>query len=73
MFGNHDYGYGASGLRAQIERSAVDPLWQFDSFNYSRVYSIDDELDILFVFIDTTTLAPSENKCTNEYGSVVFL
>jgi hypothetical protein len=76
VFGNHDYGYGQTGLRAQVERTSLrgtssDGLWQFPAYNYSLRYSSSDrKVSIAFVFIDTQTLAPSENKATNEKGLV---
>jgi hypothetical protein len=74
VFGNHDYGYGQAGLRAQVERTSVrgtssDGLWQFPAYNYSLRYTSNDlKVSVAFVFIDTQSLAPSENKATNENG-----
>jgi hypothetical protein len=73
---NHDYGYGATGVQAQIDRNykyESDDLWQTESTNYTKVFNIpssdplvDNKLQIIFV--DTTTLAPSQNKCCNKNG-----
>ena len=72
VFGNHDYGYGASGVQAQIDRSEShydDDLWNMPSTNYSKVFAIGDTGETVhIVFIDTTTLAPSVNRCCNEEG-----
>lgn len=39
------------------------------AFNYTREYwSLDRSVSVLFVFIDTTTLAPSENRVTSSSG-----
>jgi hypothetical protein len=70
VFGNHDYGYGLKGVLAQIQRSAVDEYWSFESTNYTRRFEIPSGGSVQIVFIDTTTLAPSENKCCNSKGCV---
>ena len=69
VFGNHDYGFGASGVQAQIDRYEAldDDLWVFPATNYSRVFRA-GKVSVQIVFIDTTTLAPSENKCCNANG-----
>ena len=72
IFGNHDYGYGQQGLQAQMDRSETDDytsnLWQFPSTNYSKLFPIPGGGMVGVVFVDTTTLAPSQNKCCNENG-----
>ena len=73
VFGNHDYGGGASAVQAQLQRSAEhtdDDIWQFPQQFYSQRYRIAGEQggSVLIVFVDTTTLAPSVNKCCNENG-----
>jgi DNA repair exonuclease SbcCD nuclease subunit len=75
VFGNHDYGYGESGVRAQIDRNYVhdeDDLWKMESTNYTKRFCIDDvnicQYSLQIIFIDTTTLAPSENACCNSKG-----
>jgi tartrate-resistant acid phosphatase type 5 len=74
IFGNHDYGYGQQGLQAQMDRSDTDDftdnLWQFPSTNYSKLFAIPGGGSVGIVFVDTTTLAPSQNKCCNENGGV---
>ena len=44
VFGNHDYGYGKTGLNAQIDRYArridADGLWRFQGTNYSKVFPL---------------------------------
>lgn len=70
VFGNHDYGFGASGVQAQIDRYEMhtdDDLWTFPATNYSRIFRA-GRVTVQIVFIDTTTLAPSENKCCNSNG-----
>lgn len=76
--GNHDYGYGAKGIQAQLDRSLIDDYWSFKSTNYSKTYDIPNGGTVIIVFVDTTTLAPSVNKCCNENGlefsaSLLFL
>jgi len=42
VFGNHDYGYGQTGVEAQIERHYTDlddGLWAMTATNYSKVFS----------------------------------
>jgi hypothetical protein len=73
VFGNHDYGGGASAVQAQIERYQAhedDDIWMFPSTNYTRRFAIpgNDGGSVVIVFIDTTTLAPSVNKCCNQNG-----
>jgi tartrate-resistant acid phosphatase type 5 len=70
--GNHDYGFGLSGISAQIDRttSGDDDLWTMPSTNYTQIFSIGGGATLQIVFIDTTTLAPSENSCCNENGGV---
>jgi hypothetical protein len=72
VFGNHDYGYGQQGLEAQMKRQRTSDyttgLWQFPNTNYSKVFSIPGGGALGIVFVDTTTLAPSRNKCCNENG-----
>eukprot|EP01031_Cornospumella_fuschlensis_P030453 gene30453-36802_t len=75
VFGNHDYGGGASAVQAQLQRSAEhtdDDIWQFPAANYSKRFAIPGGLNatVQIVFVDTTTLAPSVNKCCNENGGV---
>ena len=77
IFGNHDYGYGLSGIEAQIQRyrDHVDgDLWQFPATNYSKTFSIPGgNGTVTVIFIDTTTLAPSENKCCNSKGYYLLI
>ncbi len=43
VFGNHDYGYGQTGVQAQLDRSKAGldgGLWQFPATNYSKVYQV---------------------------------
>ena len=75
VFGNHDYGSGASAVQAQLDRyqeHADDDIWMFESTNYTRRFnssgSGNDSVSVAVVFIDTTTLAPSVNHCCNEEG-----
>ena len=85
---SHDYGYGESGLAAQIAYTQVDhhELWKFPSQYYTQTYPIytstrtlsnsntntnsntNDTVIVGYVktvYIDTTTLSPSENRCCN--------
>ena len=72
VFGNHDYGYGSKGVQAQINRyreHTDDDEWMFEATNYTKVFDIADTGGTVhIIFIDTTTLAPSVNKCCNEKG-----
>jgi hypothetical protein len=72
VFGNHDYGYGQQGLEAQMMRGVTSDyttnLWQFPNTNYSKVFPIPGGGAVGIVFVDTTTLAPSHNKCCNQNG-----
>jgi hypothetical protein len=72
VLGNHDYGYQARGVRAQIERTYIDTetLWTMPATNYSQRFNIDNTNSVHIIFIDTTTLAPSENDCCNQKGFV---
>lgn len=73
VFGNHDYGYGSQGVQAQIDRSREhidDDTWSLEATNYTKTFDISEEQGgtVHIVYIDTTTLAPSVNKCCNEKG-----
>jgi hypothetical protein len=68
VFGNHDYGYGQTGVKAQIDKTAVNDYWTFPSTNYSRRFNVPMGGTVHIVFIDTTTLAPSANQCCNSKG-----
>jgi hypothetical protein len=68
VFGNHDYGYGAQGVQAQLDRTLIDEYWSFPATNYSKTFDIPQGGTVTVVFIDTTILAPSENKCCNSNG-----
>lgn len=74
VFGNHDYGGGASYVQAQLQRTRQFPndVWQFPSTNYTKIFTIPGQggATVQIVFIDSTTLAPSINKCCNENGGV---
>eukprot|EP01038_Epipyxis_sp_PR26KG_P010220 gene10220-13750_t len=70
--GNHDWGYGLSGALAQVNRVKDFPNgdWKMPHTNYSIDFDIYSGGRVRVVFIDTTTLAPSENGCCNEKGGV---
>lgn len=70
VLGNHDYGYGQVSVLSEIAREldTDDDAWHMPATNYTMTFPINDQEHILVVFIDTTTLAPSENKCCNVKG-----
>ncbi|RYY83107.1 hypothetical protein EON63_11985 [archaeon] len=72
VLGNHDYGGGNGYALAQIQRTyehTDDNSWQFFDTHYTIRYSIPNSHGhVQLVFVDTTTLAPSKNKCCNEEG-----
>jgi hypothetical protein len=73
VFGNHDYGYGATGVKAQIQRTyehTDDDIWMMESTNYTKRFTIPGAGGgtVCILFIDTTTLAPSVNRCCNQNG-----
>jgi hypothetical protein len=71
--GNHDYG---GSVQAQIDRSnqhVDDDIWMMPSTNFSETFVMtssdgQEEVRVSIVFVDTTTLSPSVNKCCNENG-----
>jgi tartrate-resistant acid phosphatase type 5 len=68
VFGNHDYG---GSTDAQIQRfldHSDDDIWMFESSYYLKTFEIPGGGSVAILFIDTTTLAPSENKCCNSKG-----
>eukprot|EP01034_Spumella_vulgaris_P030871 gene30871-38153_t len=70
VFGNHDYG---GSTDAQIQRyldHTDDDIWMFESSYYLKTFAIPGGGSVAILFIDTTTLAPSENKCCNENGGI---
>ena len=73
VFGNHDYGYGQTGIKAQIDRSkaGIDSYWKTYATNFTEVFDLPGGGLLQVVFCDTTTLAPSQNKCCNENGYVL--
>jgi Calcineurin-like phosphoesterase len=76
VLGNHDYG-SASNAEAQINRylkyDTDDNNWIMPSHNYTQKFEIIGGGSARMIFIDTTTLAPSVNKCCNEKGYVPLL
>lgn len=73
VFGNHDYGYGNTGVQAQLTRykeHTDDDIWIFPDTNYTRRFDIPGPAggSVQIIFIDTTTLAPSVNRCCNQNG-----
>lgn len=79
VLGNHDYGYGSVGVQAQLSMNYVignTSIWNLPSQNYSKHFILNETDDygnlasLFVVFIDTTTLAPSENSCCNSKGGV---
>jgi hypothetical protein len=71
VLGNHDYG-SASNAEAQINRykrnDNDDDNWIMPAHNYTKKFEIAVGGSVQIIFIDTTTLAPSVNKCCNEKG-----
>lgn len=70
VLGNHDYGGGSSYVQAQLDYAKIDSTWQMNGKNYSQYFSIPDGGTVAIIFIDTTTLAPSVNKCCNSKGGI---
>jgi hypothetical protein len=72
VFGNHDYGGGSSAVVAQLERfydHEDDDVWIFPSTNYTKSFPIPNSYGrVDVIFVDTTTLAPSENECCDYRG-----
>ena len=70
--GNHDYGSGATGVQAQINRTyqSDDDSWKMEDQYYAKQYELADGSRVVILYIDTTTLAPSENGCCNEEGGI---
>ncbi len=70
VFGNHDYG---GSTAAQIQRAADhtdDDIWGFEAQYYMKQFDIPgtENGSVVILFVDTTTLAPSETKFTNANG-----
>jgi hypothetical protein len=73
--GNHDLGYGSTGVQAQINRSDYDSgdddgAWQMPAQYYTVKYDIPGGGFVQVIVVDTTWLAPSENGATNEEGGI---
>ena len=72
MIGNHDLGYGDSGVQAQVDRTTAntsddDGVWSMPSTNYTFKMDIPGSAGyVQVVAVDTTWLAPSENEATDE-------
>ena len=72
VIGNHDLGYGDTGIEAQINRTndTDDDMWQTPAQWYTIKYAIPNGGFVQVVCVDTTWLAPSENEATNEEGGI---
>lgn len=57
-------------MQAQLDYAKIDSLWQMNGKNYSQYFSIPDGGTVAIIFIDSTTLAPSVNKCCNSKGGI---
>ena len=69
VLGNHDYGYGQSGVQAQIDKTQEGGLWHMPALNYSQRFDLPSGSgSVEIIFIDTTTLAPSVTGTTNSKG-----
>lgn len=68
VFGNHDYSGGSSAVQAQIDKKSSNDYWKFEERNYTKYFNIPEGGLLAMIFIDTTTLAPSENSCCNSKG-----
>jgi len=65
VVGNHDWGYGWTGVQAQIDRTTAtdDDMWEMPSTNYTRIIELaGGQGSLVIVSVDTTTLAPDENE-----------
>jgi len=70
-FGNHDLGYGDTGIQAQIDRTSAttnddNGEWQFPSPYYTVSYDIPGGGFVQVIVVDTTTLSPSVAKSTSQ-------
>ena len=75
--GNHDLGYGDSGVQALIDRTNSTYVdddggeWQMPARYYTVKYDIpNDGGFVQVIVVDTTWLAPNTNEATNEEGGV---
>ena len=59
-------------MQAQIDRTWAtdDDEWIFPSRNYTRTFLLPDNSKVFVVFIDTTTISPSETSATNSKGGI---
>lgn len=59
-------------MDAQVARTTAtdDDNWHMPEKNYTHTFPIKGGGTVQIVFVDTTTLAPSSNKCCNEAGGV---
>jgi tartrate-resistant acid phosphatase type 5 len=71
VLGNHDYGYGYTGIAAQLEGPSTDDNnWHLPANDYIKTFPLPDGGYIAIVFIDTVTLAPSEcDSCSYQNAS----
>lgn len=68
MKGNHDYGYGESGIKAQIAMTDSSKYWSFPDCCYTKTFSFQGG-QVGIVFLDTTTLAPDVNSMTSSVSN----
>jgi len=59
-------------VQAQIDRTWAtdDDEWVFPARNYTRTFLLPDNSKVFVVFIDTTTISPSETSATNSKGGI---
>jgi hypothetical protein len=75
-FGNHDIGYGATGIAAQINRTTTttdddNGEWQMPSPYYTVKYDIPGGGYVQVIVVDTTTLSPSVTRETSEVSTSI--
>ena len=76
-FGNHDLGYGYTGIQAQLDRTSQSAdvnddngEWQFPAAYYTVKYNIPGGGFVQVIVVDTTTLAPSTTSFTSSQGGI---
>jgi tartrate-resistant acid phosphatase type 5 len=64
--GNHDYGYGWDGIKAQMSRGSKDSYWTYPSPVYTARAELGQGSSVLFLVIDTQLLSPADDGAESD-------
>lgn len=69
VLGNHDWNGNPQAQVQRYHEHTNDDIWMAESTNFTKTFPIPGSKNsyVMFVFLDTTTLAPSQTKATSQY------